>query len=331
MDNPNIVKPHFHLRKEAGVIVPLPVRDEDGRYHIWLLRGSEYIHVSPVDLAVSDYFSKTAASPEDIFSPFVDFMWQRCRHSKALKCMTGITQDMYNLSACLRKLEIYHGFGKKEIGVSRFVITEIEYIVGVCRSQYDILQHIAHYLWESVSLNDKTKKKKTLPKSFMDMIGEKACHSAGDLQKKYCLGPKWAGFYSNEADFFLKLRKFRNDIEHGGLTPETIFNTPKGFAVQADSKIFSEFGDSVWKEETFLENRLAPLKPVLAHIISTTLATMLRFAESISKEIKFDKEIAPGYFVFMRGYYINRLALLKGYMTTDVWYPERGEKIPDAL
>lgn len=162
----------------------------------------------------------------------------------------------------------------------------------------------------------------------MDMIGENPRLTANDLQNKYGLSPRWARFYSQEADFFLNLRKLRNDIEHGGLTPEVIFATHKGFAVEAESKIFLAFGKGIWKEETFLPNKLAPLKPVLAHIIGSTLRSMHNFAEAITQEIGFAEELAPGYRVFMRGHYINRLAKLNDYMQTDVWYPETSAPTP---
>lgn len=324
MDSQDGIEPFFHLRKDAGIFIQIPVRDEQGRFHVWLSRGKEWMRIQPADLVVADYFAKTAVGPDDAFSPFVDFLYQRCRNVEGLRLLKCITDDMHNLGACFRKLELYHEEGQRARGTETryFVITEIEYMVSVCRSLYDLQQRIAKAIWSGITLKDKSVKKKDLPPSFADMaLNGEGTRQAQDLRTKYGIGPKLAEFYPGEAEFFRKLRKFRNDIDHGGLTPETIFTTPKGFAVNSDSKPFAQFG--VWKEDTFLPNKLAPIKPVLAYIVREAFGSMTRFAQAIAEEIQFPDEIAPGYRVFMRGYYIDRLARLTNYIETDPWYPER--------
>ena len=318
------IDPYFHQRKDAGIYIQIPVRDDEGRYHIWLQQDTGWLRLQPVDIAVSDYFAKERASEQDIFSPFVDFLYQNCRSGEVLRLLKCITDDMHNLGACFRKLELYHEEGQRGRGTETryFVITEIEYIVGVCRSLYDLQQRIAQALWHLIALKDKTVKKSELPDTFSSMaLHNNNPKTSEELRARYGIGPKLAAYYPGEADFFLKLRKFRNDIEHGGLTPQLVFTTPKGFGVNADSKSFAQFG--IWKEETFLPNRIAPLKPVMAFIVGQSLQSMVRFAQALAGETAFaGGEIAPGYRVFMRGYYIDRLARLSDYIERDSWYPE---------
>jgi|CXWL01.1.fsa_nt_gi hypothetical protein len=319
-------KPYFHLRPDAGLIlVGTPVRDENGRFHLWIGGNPDWTHFEPTDLAESTYFSKSAAHPNDLSFLFVDFMLQHCRNPKALALVSAIESDLHNLGACFRKLELFHEYGKTKghaTDTRRFVITEIEYMLGVCRSLYDLHQRISEQLWSNVKLKNPLTKKQGLPDSFAKMaLRGEVIRGADELKTTYGLSPHWAEFYVKEAVFFQKIRKFRNDIEHGGLTPQIIFTTPKGFAVAADSKHFSEF-KTVWREGTFLPNRVAPLKPVLAHIVLETLECMGRFVQAIAKEIAFDSEIAPGYRVFIRGYYTARLAKLADYIENDPWYPE---------
>jgi len=78
------IEPYFHLRKEENFIIPIPVRDEKGKYHLWISNVGNYNYISPQDLAVSDYFSRTVASPDDIFFPFINFLYQRCRNVQAI-------------------------------------------------------------------------------------------------------------------------------------------------------------------------------------------------------------------------------------------------------
>lgn len=320
------IEPFYHLRKDAGIIIDLPVQDDAGRFHMWRRNGSDWIRIQPSDIIESDYFAKAPAAPGDVCFSFVNFLMQHCRNVKALSLWGAVRSDMHNLGTCFRKLELYHEKRTdKSCDTRRFVITEIEYVIGVCRSLYDLQQRIAKELWGSVELLDKSVHKQNLPSSFADMaLTGDGARSIVELRTKYGLSPALASFYFGEADFFRKLRKFRNDIEHLGLTPEFIFATPKGFAVNADSKPFAQFG--VWKEETFLPNKLAPLKPVIAHIVKETLFSMGRFVEALTKEIKFPDEIAPGYTVYMRGRYTDRLLQLAQYVESDQWYPESGPK-----
>lgn len=324
---PDPIEPFFHLRKDAGLIISIPVRDEQGRFHIWFREGEGWRRMQPFDLAESDYFSKAPAKDADLSFSFVHFMLQHCRNLRALKVYEGVRNDMHNLGACFRKLELYHEEGRRGAAdTRRFVVTEIEYMVGVCRSLFDLHQRIAKELWDSVTILDPAAKarKRCLPASFADVaLSGDAARSAEELSARYGLGSQWAAFYPAEADFFRKLRKFRNDIEHGGLTPEIIFTTSKGFAVNETSTPFAQFG--VWREETFLPNRLAPVKPVLAFIVGQTFASMGRFVQALAQEIRFEAEIAPGYRVFMRGHYLDRLARLNEYIQSDPWYPELAE------
>lgn len=324
-DNMNCdgLEPFFHLRKDAGIIIDLPVRDDVGRFHIWRKNGDTWFRFQPSDIMESDYFSKTPAKGEDVYFNYVDFLMQRCRNAKALNLWSAVRSDIHNLGTCFRKLELYHEKRKDlSCDTRRFVITEIEYIVGVCRSLYDLQQRIAKELWNSVDLFDKTVRKQSLPSSFADiaLVGD-APRSVDELISKYGLSPKLASYYAEEADFFKNLRKFRNDIEHSGLTPELVFATPKGFAVNADSKSFVPFA-IIWKEDTFLPNRLAPLKPVIAYMVKETLYSMGRFVVALSQQIQFPEEIAPGYKIFMRGRYTDRLLKLNEYIESDPWYPE---------
>lgn len=318
----NEPEPYFHLRKDAGIVIDLPVCDDAGRFHLWVRNADKWVHFQPSDLVESDYFSKAPAREEDVWFNFVNFLMQHCRNVKALRLWSAVRSDVHNLGACFRKLELYH---EKRLDPScdtrRFVITEIEYMIGVCRSLFDLQQYIAKELWTSVELLAKGAYKAELPDSFakMSLSGE-SIRNAQELESRYGLSPALARFYPGEAEFFRKLRKLRNDIEHYGLTPEFVFATHKGFAINADSRQFAQF--AVWRAETFLPNKLAPLKPVLAYIVKETLDSMGRFVAALAKEIRFPEEVAPGYKVFMRGQYTNRLLQLEKYIESDPWYPE---------
>jgi hypothetical protein len=47
--------------------------------------------------------------------------------------------------------------------------TEVEYILSVCRSVFDLLQELLAKLRSTITLVDPTKRKKALKKTFSDM------------------------------------------------------------------------------------------------------------------------------------------------------------------
>lgn len=314
----------FHLTKDLNNrIVPLfPVLDSEGKFHVWIERKDDLMEIKIIKPVESDYFGQKADSKQDIYFDFLNFMYQRCTQEETYPMLEAITNDMHNLASCFQKIEVFHKLRyEQNTDINRFVITEIEYIFSVCRSLFDLFQLIAKKYWNGIKLLDSTIKKRELKDSFAEMVlnGEKV-RTADELQRRFGLPPPWANFYVQEVDFFKKIRKYRDDIHHRGLTPRIIFHVPKGFAIEASYEPFACF--NAWKKETFLPNDLAPIKPIIAFVVKETLGAMNRYINMLARIIKFPEEIAPGYFLFMRGYHIHKLAELEDYIENNQWYPE---------
>ena len=155
---------------------------------------------------------------------------------------------------------------------------------------------------------------------FRDQRREEIKESA-ELQE-YGLPISWVEFYIQQAPFFTKVKRFRDDIVHSRLAVEedslsTIFIIDEGFAVKPSYEPFSLF--NAWKEETFIRG-LAPIKPIVALVIRETLGAMDQFADMLLKAFTLPEEMSPGYFVFMSGYNIKKLNELGDYLDSDVWY-----------
>lgn len=314
----------FHLTKDLNNrIVPLcPVLDSEGKFHVWIERGSDLLEMKIIKPIESDYFGQKADTEQDIYFDFLNFMYQRCTREDVFPMLEAITNDMHNLAACFQKIELFHKLKyERDIEVNRFIVTEIEYIFSVCRSLFDLFQFIAKKYWDGIVLIDSTIKKRSLKDSFAEMaLKGEAIRTADELQRRFGLPLPWANFYIQEADFFKKIRKYRNNVHHRGLTPKIIFHTSKGFAIHADYEPFTYF--NVWKKETFMPNDLAPIKPIIAFVVKETFGAMNRYINMLARIIKFPEEIAPGYFLFMRGYHIHKLAELEDYIENNQWYPE---------
>jgi len=310
----------FHIRKDRddNRIIPIcPALDDTGKFHMWAPGNGKVIEYKgePVE---QTYFAKEPHSECDFCFKFLNCMYQRATSWDIMRLLDAIGNDIYNLSTCLAKIELYHKVrNDKDIEIHRFVETEVEYIFAVCRSLYDLLQKIARNLWR----NSKSFKhsKKELNYSFAKMVlkGENLL-TKEELQQNYALTPIFAEFYVKEAPFFKMLRDYRNNIQHNGLSPDYIYKTENGFAVHANSKPFSSF--NVWDKNTFLPNNLAPLNPILGYVIRSTLSAMNDFVDIMKKENVLPDEIAPAYLLFMKGYYTDKLSKLSEMIHKNVWY-----------
>lgn len=316
----------FYLRKDRqNRLIPMvSAVDDDGKFHAWLVKGNDIIDWPVIDLREGEYFAKVAASDKDIYFDFLNFLYQRNTCSAVFPMVGYITNDMRNLAASLRKIELFYEISHKE-NVTRLIVSELEYILTVCRSLYDHFQFIVKHIWAGVKLMDSSIKRNSLSDSFSAMVLKgNQIRTVEEIAKTYGLTASLAKFYSDETAFFERLRSFRDDIVHRGLTPGYIYVTERGFSVEKEDKFFSSF--NVWTPKCFYKNdRLASLKPVIAHIIQETLSTMGRFALTLQQQIKYPEDIAPGYHIFMRGEYLHKLAELDSYIKDDVWYSDSVE------
>ena len=247
----------------------------------------EVPYTEGAEIIEGEYFAKERVLDNDLHSIFMDFMVQRYAIEGINPLLGAVRSDMNNIAACYRKMELFHELrSDSRIDVCRFVITEIECTFYVCRSLFDILQRIAKVIWRGTNSGS------DLKDSFADMAlrGEEI-RSTEEISQRYGLPTQWSEFYVQEAPFFRKVKKYRDDIVHRSMTPfrrelsgdkvlyiDMLYSTDKGFAVKPDYKPFSSFG--VWKAETFqpilLEGtEVASIRPIVAFIIKETLGAIL--------------------------------------------------------
>lgn len=293
---------------------------EKGEWQMWLPlpTGLTRMKGEPME---ADYFAREPEKDTDIYLDFLNFMTQRACWVDAMRFIDGIRNDIHNLGASLGKLDLFHrSYADPRLEVSRFASTEIEYIFGVCRSLFDLLQAVIATLWRRIELFDKSmKKQQQLPKSFRSMVlCNKELRTVESIQTRFHVPVELASFYYGHGSFFQVLRRYRDDVVHSGKDFASIFVTEKGFAVNADVQPFASFG--VWNEEHMLPNRLASLRPVIAHVITETLLACEDFAKTIQRIIRFPPEIAPGFRLFLRGYHNNQLHAMKDVLKNCEWW-----------
>lgn len=292
---------------------------EEGEWQIWLPSPNGLIPIKG-EPAEADYFARTREKDMDIYLDFLNFMTQRACWAETMRFVDGIRDDIHNLGASLGKLDLFHrSFGDKSLDVKRFVSTEVEYIFGVCRSLFDLLQEVIATLWQNrIELFDKSIKKKQLKKSFRGMVlKDNKLRTMEEIRTQFHVPAELASFYHRHGPFFQVLRQYRNKVVHSGNDFKP-FVTEKGFAVSADFEPFASF--DVWNEEHMLPNRLASLRPIVAHVITETFRACEDFTQTIQKIIRFPSEIAPDFKLFIRGFHNHQLLAMKDVLANCSWW-----------
>jgi len=294
--------PYLDLFNLQGRFISSLIFYDEGKWRTWMCAGDRVMEMKAWP-AETFYFSADPESPNDLWFHFLDFIAQRASYPCIRKPISGLRDDVFNLSASVAKISHLHAT-KDAIGtgVCRMVVTEIEYMFSVCRSIFDLLQEIISELWESVQLLDQTIKKRAMQKTFSKVVLFKGrLTTQSELMERFGLPFNLADFYTRNAGFFITLRELRNNIIHNGSQVQTIFPDAGGFLIQKSLRPFSTM--DVWRDDERKENGLVPLLPALGMVIHKTLSACEDFSTTIERLIQFPPPIVPSMRFFMRGYF----------------------------
>lgn len=294
--------PYLDISNLHGRFISTLIFYEDGAWRTWISAGDQLVEIRAWP-AESFYFAVEPESPTDICFHFLDFIAQRASFPRLQKPILGLRDDVFNLSASLAKIS--HLNASKDTvgpGVSRMVVTEVEYLFSVCRSVFDLLQEIASGLWETINLHDASLNKKPLKDTFSKMVLFQGRSSTeNELIERFGLPAPLADYYVRNTNFFMTLREFRDNIIHRGSQIQTIFSSETGFLIQHSLRPFSDM--AIWSEEEQQPNDLVPLFPALCVIVHKTLSACEDFSSTIEQIIQFPPQIAPNMRFFMRGFF----------------------------
>ena len=279
----------------------------DGSWRTWLAieeDGRKLIEVQAWP-AESFYFGTQPEQPSDICSAFLTFVAQHANFDGFYPPFSAIQDDLFNLSASLAKLDLIHAAGEKA-GASRMAATEVEYILLVCRSIFDLLQELVAKLWKTIKLADGTVKAQQLKKTFSDMtLADNKLRPAAQISAQYGLPMIIAECYARHAPMFLKIRQFRDNLVHRGYQVQMIFRGDAGFEIR---KRLGPFVDlNIWRDDEIQPNDIVPLLPALGLVIHGTLAACEDFAHTLASCIQLPTAMVPDMALFMRGYFNDAL------------------------
>ena len=328
--------PYLDISALDGRTVQLMPLWDGTRWRMWLDTAIGLIEGQVVDTIESDYLAKSAAKETDLFIPFIHLMWQRASYPEVVRQIVAISDDFHNMGTSVAKLKHFWRF-RDQIdrgGVTRFASTELEYLVALCRTVFDVLQEIISRLWSTkVQLTDPTaeafRKGHTLPETFSRMVlqDKDQPRTAEEIAGKFGLPAPLAEQYAFSATFFAQLRQMRDNVIHGGSSFRDIYETDKGFCVNPKDSPFSNYDG--WIPEHKFNDNISSLLPWIADVIMKTIdvcnSLMVRFAQAIV----LPPPLAPEYFVFVRGPHNYALgSLLSVYAGKAAWWNRDPDSAP---
>jgi hypothetical protein len=308
--------PYLEARAVAGnrLVSIAPYWNGD-QWHVWIPNAGSLIEMHPRDAMQTNYVAKEPASDADLLIPFIDFMWQRAGWARSERLVDAIIDDFRAMAASAAQIRTAFD-ARKMLGPGvavSFVTTQIEHLVTVARSVFDLLQETIAELWAScVELEDHEadarRKAHGLPKTFSKMVlmEKRRIATAQEIADRFGVPFTLATAYAQQATFFLKLREFRNDAVHGFTRAPLVFETDQGFCVSPAEKPFRDFAG--WKDTHRFNDRLVSIVPWVADVVLRTIGASSTLILALAAEIEFPPEIAPGHRVFMRAE--NNRALL---------------------
>jgi hypothetical protein len=264
---------------------------------------------------VSCYLGFQPADPKRDFEfNLGTFVIQHLSFQGVTGSLFALENDAHNCSAILEKYLLISNRDKNQRdGLNLLLRTELEYLIVVIRSFYDLLQRLSKNAASLVREVDEPRKRviQELPDSFADVVLQSdQPRTVEQIQEKFKLPILLARFYASEAEHFKWLRELRVAIEHHGDTPPLIFDVDDGAAV--DIKEYPWNGISIWNEPEFIRNeRLGSLHLVFVFLINQAMEMTSRYVQAFSESIPLPPAIESGIKVYVRNQYSHHLVNLK--------------------
>ena len=288
---------------DQRVLLLMPFWDGGG-WHGWFgTADGDLIAMKPIDTVRANYVAKSAAKDTDLYFPFLDFMWQRANFPETSRMILAISDDFHMLGTSAAKLR--HFFETRDqidkTLLPAFVQTELEYMLTVSRSVFDLLQEAVAGFWNTrVLLLDEAaqKARRPLPPTFSKVVLENnRLRTADQIAQRFGLPEPVAAQYAKDAVTFGHFKTWRDRIVHGGSSVDMIFVTERGFCV---SPTHPAFGDFVWTDAHRYNEAMIALPPWVAIGVSRTIGICTELISVLSSVIQFPNEVAPGYRIFVR-------------------------------
>jgi hypothetical protein len=245
----------------------------------------------------------------DFELPLATVITQHLSFPELLGRLYQLESDVHH---CASVLEKYHLISarrmEKPLHAGVLITSELEYLILLLRSLYDVLQYIVCGVAKRLLVPDPFPRgAKQLPGSFAEVVLQgDTPRTADEIAKRYCLPGPLADWYSAETPFFERLRGLRDGIAHHGRSVSTVFELPPGLAVNPSDPPWNDF--DLWSAGDLHEGRFAPLRLLFASFILHAISTTNRFAQVLRDSVPLPPAVGEGLRSFVRSPYGHWLA-----------------------
>jgi hypothetical protein len=213
---------------------------------------------------------------------------------------------------------------------SRFAYTELEYLIMLTRTVFDLLQEMISTVWVNhVQLLDQDaenrRRSRKLPTTFSRLVlrDKQDPRSASEIESEFGLPRPLAEQYARVTSFFSQLRDLRDAVVHGGTGVGEIYVTERGFCINPKHRPFSTFDG--WRPEHYYNENIASVLPWVANLILQTIQACNGLMTAFAQVIQLPPEIAPGYLVYVRGPHNEAVAeVLRVHSGGSPWWVMEG-------
>jgi hypothetical protein len=254
----------------------------------------------------AEYVSnKPVESETDIYLKHL--LFNNLSYPEICKIFTSITHDIINFGTIIHKQNIIFDCTKNLLSspvlVGNIYVTEIEYLMGVLRSYFDLLHDILICLF-------KRNKLPNLPNS----LGKIADADFDKIKQKYNLSQALIDYFSEILPLFRLCRQMRDNIYHRGIDDNLIFITKRGPGINDDYEPFDSFRAFLRKDGVYQNNLIPKNIGSLFYFINLlvlfSIESSNKLADSLEKTFQLPPPILNNYNVYVRSpqiKYINQI------------------------
>lgn len=300
------------------------------------------------DLLKGIYWSKYNINPKkDLFMGVIHLLSNNFSFedpngkNKGLVDLTNsLIQDIHNFGAIIHKQFIIWDYIKSlnklpsRTNAYDIYATEIEYLMGLIRSFFDLFYNIFRLLSEISNpnmININFKKVSSLG-GFSDKVGrdiKSTGKSQIDVLKSYGLTNDFIIYFRSLFPLFRLSRKIRDAIYHDGDTPNIIFITENGPGIGMRNfdpyygDPFLSFKEIFKREENFNNCLMKNDIVSLFYFINVIIGSSLDYAELFGQAVlsfykKLPENISNEYKIFIKGPEIKYINKIPNYLR-DAW------------
>jgi hypothetical protein len=275
-----------------------------GSWHLYVpVRQGELGRIAGGKPVSGSYFSTGAADPTcDLELPLGTLITQHLSFPDVIREFNKLESDIHRCAAILEK---YHLLSSRRYDTrsesSLLVISELEYLLLLLRSLYDLLQGVVRQVSKLLIHLDGTQRRvvQDLPTSFADVaLAGQSVRPAEEIQSRWGVPKPLALWYHSEAPFFRELRDLRDGIAHHGRNLPFVVVTEWGFGIDPATQPWNRF--DIWPQGQRWDGRLGSLRAIFTGFVVHSIQATSRFASVVRASVRLPPAIADDVCFFIR-------------------------------